>query len=149
MQKHITPWDLPMGALGKHLKKIKAFEEAIRIQPSFAGAHFKLGIAHAALERYQGAGESYKLALKIVPDYPLAHYFMALSYYLSNRYEETVPALKEAISMDQGPCRCPLSSGTHLSETGSLSRILIPLQKAFAINPELSQSAPATGFGLN
>jgi tetratricopeptide (TPR) repeat protein len=26
---------------------------------------------------------------------------MALFYYLSNRYEEAVPALKEAISMDQ------------------------------------------------
>ena len=55
------------------------FEETARIQPSFAGGHFKLGVAHAALERHQEAGESYKLALKIDIDYPLAHYFMALS----------------------------------------------------------------------
>jgi tetratricopeptide (TPR) repeat protein len=68
-----------MGALGKHLEKIKVFEETTRIQPSFAGGHFKLGVAHAALERHQEAGESYKLVLKIDIDYPLARYFMALS----------------------------------------------------------------------
>ena len=52
----------------------------MRIQPSFAGAYFKLGVAHAALEKHQEAGENYKQALKVDPDYPLAHYFMALPY---------------------------------------------------------------------
>ena len=77
-EAHYSP-GIANGALGKHLEKIKVFDETTRIQPSFAGGHFKLGVAHTTLERHQEAGESYKLALKIDIDYPLAHYFMALS----------------------------------------------------------------------
>ena len=78
------------GAIGKHQKKSREFEETIRIEPTFAVANFELGIAHAALKQHREAGKSYQQALKLDPQYPHAHYFMALSYYISKRYMETI-----------------------------------------------------------
>ena len=58
--------------LGKELYKndqdeqaVKAFEEAIRLQPDLAEAHLRLGMAYAALERKPEADDSYRKSIEL------------------------------------------------------------------------------------
>jgi tetratricopeptide (TPR) repeat protein len=44
---------------------LKAFEEAIRLQPDLAEAHLRLGMAYAALERKPEADDSYRKAIEL------------------------------------------------------------------------------------
>ena len=44
---------------------VKAFEEAIRLQPDLAEAHLRLGMAYAALERKPEADDSYRKAIEL------------------------------------------------------------------------------------
>ncbi len=52
---------------------VAAFEEAIRIEPHSAEAHYDLGAADVGLNRLQAAAAEFRLALKAMPDMLPAH----------------------------------------------------------------------------
>jgi len=44
---------------------VQAFQEAIRLQPDFAEAHLRLGMAYTALDKKTEADEEYKKAIEL------------------------------------------------------------------------------------
>jgi tetratricopeptide (TPR) repeat protein len=69
------------GNLGNHVKAIEAFEQAIRIDPEYASAHYNLGTAYNSLNLYKDAIEAFKQAIRIEPDHTNAHFSLGFSYF--------------------------------------------------------------------
>ncbi len=60
-------------------EKIKAYKQAIKINPDDEVAHSNLGLAYDKLGMYKEAIEAYKQAIRIKPDIAYAH--SNLNYY--------------------------------------------------------------------
>jgi tetratricopeptide (TPR) repeat protein len=53
------------------------YEQALRIKPDYAHAHYNLGVALEKLGRTQEAIQHYEQALRIKPDFTQAHSALA------------------------------------------------------------------------
>ena len=65
---------------GMHKEAIRAFKEAIRIEPDLAEAHYNLGVVYEKSGMHKEAIEASKQAIRIKPDMALAHYNLGLAY---------------------------------------------------------------------
>lgn len=54
-------------------------QEAVRIQPGYAGAHANLGLALTELKRHEEARNEFAISLKLRPDLPPTHYFLGIN----------------------------------------------------------------------
>jgi len=55
---------------GKKPEAIEKFEQAVRLAPDSAEAHFSLGVAYEGMQKFSDALASYKNALEIIPTKP-------------------------------------------------------------------------------
>jgi Flp pilus assembly protein TadD len=58
-----------LDRLGRPAEAIHQYQEAIRVRPDFARAHFNLGVALAGAGRLADAGQQFEAALRLKPDY--------------------------------------------------------------------------------
>jgi tetratricopeptide (TPR) repeat protein len=79
-----SPWAWPALNLGTLLIQMGEAEgaegylrRAIRIDPKFAQAHYRLGIALEKLERFEESAESLQRAASLDPEYPDPHWALA------------------------------------------------------------------------
>jgi tetratricopeptide (TPR) repeat protein len=79
-----------LSQLGFHEEAIACFKEALKIKPTYAGAHMNLGYTYGKLSRLDEEVSEYKQALKINPDLTEAHYNMANAYRISGKFEEAI-----------------------------------------------------------
>jgi tetratricopeptide (TPR) repeat protein len=61
-------------------KAIKYLSKAIKLQPDYAKAYYKRGIAYDELRQYQWAIEDYNKAIRLQPDYARAYYNRGVAY---------------------------------------------------------------------
>ena len=76
---------------GEPYEALKHFEEALRVRPDLASAHYNhgLSVAHASvLPRAQSS--EYQEAIRLKPAYADAHYNLARALYFSGRREEAI-----------------------------------------------------------
>ncbi|HUE82256.1 MAG TPA: tetratricopeptide repeat protein [Pyrinomonadaceae bacterium] len=67
-----------------------AFQQAIKLDPENAQAHYGLGITQYSLKAFKEASESLKLAIRYKPDWPEAHFRMGLVSYVLGRKKQAV-----------------------------------------------------------
>ena len=63
-------------AQGRVHEAIEHYEQALRIQPNYAEAHFNLGVAFQHTGRMQDAIEQYEQTLRIRPDFVQAQNYL-------------------------------------------------------------------------
>ena len=66
--------------LKKSPEAIKAFKEAIRINPDMDEAHYGLGLEYFRAQNMKDAAQSFKKAVAVNPKMAKAHYGLALAY---------------------------------------------------------------------
>ena len=67
---------------GRHQEAVEAFQQAIRLKPNLAQAHYNLCKAYGNLGRYQEAVDAFIQAIRLKPDFTEAHYSLGLTYLL-------------------------------------------------------------------
>lgn len=82
---------------------VKAFAEAVRMDPELAEAHFRLAVGYESLgkreeaeEQYKKAVETYKKYLEQNPDDAEAHYALGQTYAGLDRYSDAIREYREA-----------------------------------------------------
>ncbi|MDY6894096.1 MAG: tetratricopeptide repeat protein [Thermotogota bacterium] len=83
--------------LGKAIEKL---EEASRIDPNDAEAHYNLGLSFLNSNRFYEAEKEFKEAIKIKPDYVVAIHDLGVTFANLKRYEEAEREWRKALSID-------------------------------------------------
>jgi len=80
----------------------KIFEEAIKLKPDYAEAHYHLGNAYFEAGEAKKAIDAYKKAIRYKPDFALAYDGLGAAYGASE-YKKSIEAYKESIRLDPKP----------------------------------------------
>jgi tetratricopeptide (TPR) repeat protein len=85
-----------------HLEEAASgFEAVTRALPTFAGAHFNLGLVREEQGKFEEAVASLKKALTLNPRLPGANLFLGIAQYRLNQYEPAASALR--LEIKQSP----------------------------------------------
>ena len=83
---------------------VEAFKEAARLDPDFAEAHYRLGLAYAVVgddeeseKSFEAAAKVYEKSLKAEPKNSDAQFFLGLTYGRLGKYEQSVKMFKESV----------------------------------------------------
>lgn len=130
---------------------IDKLEEATRLDPSRAEAHYYLGCAYHQFSRYLEAMEAFRRALAAKPDYAQAHEGLGMAYYQLDQVQEAIQALEQALNLDNTLTEARYYLGLASLASGSRERALEQYQVLQTMNPEkarllkeqLGEEAPA------
>ncbi len=83
---------------------VEAFKEAARLDPDFAEAHYRLGLAYAVVGQDEESEKSFEAAVKLYekildkePKNSDAQFFLGLIYGKLGKYDQSVKFFKEAV----------------------------------------------------
>lgn len=86
--------------LGQYRRSIEDYDQALRINPSYAGAYDNRGEAYFQLGDHQRAIEDYDKALRLDPDDAKAYNNRAYSLYLLGRFTEALGDVEQSLSLE-------------------------------------------------
>ena len=86
--------------LGDDQKAKDYFEKAIEINPTYAAAHYNLGVTFKELEDYQKAKECLKKAIEINPNYIKAHNILGIIFHELGEHQKAKDCYKKVIEMN-------------------------------------------------
>jgi tetratricopeptide (TPR) repeat protein len=124
-------------------KAADAFEQAIKLDPNLAEAHFRLGLAYESLGKADEAEETYKKAIEKYQKYleknkddPEAHYDLGQTYAGLHLYSEAVREYRQAIRLNDDDADMYYDLGTALSKLAQYDEATAAFSKSLEIDPE-------------
>lgn len=124
-------------------KAIERFQEAIKLDPELAEAHFRLGLAYDAVGQEQEAEESYKKAIELYKKYlednskdAEAHYNLGQAYAGRRFYSEAVREYRLATKLKDDDSDMFYDLGTALSKLANYDEAVTAFSKSLEIDPE-------------
>jgi tetratricopeptide (TPR) repeat protein len=119
------------------------YEEAIKIDPQSANAHYRLGLAYQALgkrdeaqTKFEKAVELFESQLKENPDDAEAQFTLGLAYEKLDKPESALKALKQAVKVDQENAEYFYELGTVQSRLAQYQEATTSLKRALELEPE-------------
>ena len=94
-----TTSDTPCCFRGDYYEALRHFQEALRVKPDFAEAHYNHGLALHALGHLRGAMAEYQRRFESRPDYAEAHYNLGLVYAASGRRDDAAACYRAALKI--------------------------------------------------
>lgn len=137
---------------------IQAYQQAIKLNPDLAEAHFKLGIAYALLEMqyeqtgtvdpanpdarskprsqksFEKAAEAYKKWIAANPNDDVAHYNLARTYNKLNKDEEAEKEFRQAVKLKPEDSEYQTELGSILIKLAQYREAIAPLKKAIELD---------------
>jgi tetratricopeptide (TPR) repeat protein len=123
---------------------VEDFKQAVQLDPDFAEAHYRLGLAYNATKQTEEANKSFEQAVKVYekltkqdPKNSDAYYFLGLCFEKLGKYDDAVRALKEAVktSPDENDDKYfELASAQY--KLAQYDESVRALNKALEINPD-------------
>ena len=138
---------------------IQAYQQAIKLNPDLALAHFQLGVAYALLEmqyelngtvdpdnpdarnklrsqkEFEKAVETYKKWLTANPNDDAGHYNLARTYSKLGNDEEAEKEFKEAVKLKPEETEYQTELGNILIKLAQYREAIVSLKKAVEIDP--------------
>ena len=115
---------------------LAAYQEAIRLKPDYAEAHYNLGVAYGELGRYQEEIAAYQEAIRLKPDYADAHCNLGVAYGALSRYQEEIAAYQEAIRLQPDLADVHYNLGVAYGELGRYEEEIAAYQEAIRVKPD-------------
>jgi tetratricopeptide (TPR) repeat protein len=113
-----------------------AFEGIIQSAPSFAGAHFNLGLVREEQGKFREAIASFKRALALDPQLPGANLFLGIAYYRLNEYQPAIGALKLEIKRNASDAHAWMWLGVIQLAADNPEEAAAALDKAAKLAPD-------------
>jgi Flp pilus assembly protein TadD len=121
-------------------KAIAEFEEAIKINPDDAKAHYNLGLTYDNQGRLDEAIAEYQEAIRLDPDYARAHNNLGLAYYNQGRPDEAIAEFEEAIKINPDDAKAHNNLGIAYAEQGRADEAIAEYQKAIRLDPDYARA---------
>lgn len=122
----------------------EAFQQAIKLDPDLAEAHFRLGLTYDALGRQQEAEEAYKKAVEAYKKYLAAdenskdaeaHYNLGQTYAGLHVYAEAVREYRQATRLKPDDADIYYDLGTALMRLAQYDEATAALSKSLELDP--------------
>jgi len=84
----------------KYDEAIKAYKEAIKINPQDDNAYHEIGISYASMEKHDKAIDAYIAAIKINPKDYSTYYNLGISYSNLKKYDKAIEVYKVSIKIN-------------------------------------------------
>ena len=112
------------------------YEEAIRIDPDYADAHFNKGLALSALGQKEEAIKCYDEAIRIDPDDASVYYNKGLALSDLGQNEKAIKCYSEAIRIDPDYANAYYNKAVALSDLGRNEEAVKCYDEARRIDPD-------------
>ncbi len=126
-------------------KAIEAFQQAIKLDPDLAEAHFRLGLTYDAIGKEQEAEEAYKNAVKSYKKFfslpendkdAEAHYNLAQTYAGLSLYTEAVREYRVATRLKDDDADMYYDMGLALARLAQYDEAAAAFSKSLEIDPD-------------
>jgi tetratricopeptide (TPR) repeat protein len=121
----------------------ESFQQALKLDPNLAEAHFRLGLAYEALDKaeeaeaaYKKAVETYKVQLEHNPHDAEAHYNLGQTYAALHLYSEAVREYRQATRLKEDDTDIYYDLGTALTRLAQYDEAVAAFTKSLDIDPE-------------
>jgi len=111
------------------------YNETLKTNPNYAGAHNNLGIVLNELGEYQKAMSSYEKAIQINPNHVDAHNNLGLAFYKLREFQKAISCHKKAIQLDPNNLNSHNNLGILFYQLGQFQNAKSYFEKAIQIDP--------------
>jgi tetratricopeptide (TPR) repeat protein len=124
---------------GKVDEAIRAAEQALRVQPDYAIAHYNLGNLYVQQGRLDLAQRHFEEALRLLPNYADAHSNYGQLLAERGDLAAGIEHFHKAIALNPSVARAHLNLAVALAKIGRMEEAVAPLQRAIALSPEAAE----------
>ncbi len=124
-------------------KAVESFQQALKLDPELAEAHFRLGLAFDAVGKEQEAEDAYKKAIEKYKKFldenskdAEAHYNMGQAYAGLHLYTEAVKEYRQATRLKDDDADMFYDLGTALTKLAQYDEAVSAFSKSLEIDPE-------------
>jgi tetratricopeptide (TPR) repeat protein len=116
---------------------IAHFQEAIRLQPGYADAHYNLGLTlHKVPGRDDEAIKEYRLTLRLKPDYVDARNNLGNALESMGRLPEAMAQFQEALRLEPADAEAHYNLGNGLVASGRTIAAIAQYKEAIRLRPD-------------
>jgi len=133
---------------GETEEAIQHYEQALRINPDYAGAHNNLGNALLQIGRMKDANAHFQQALRIKPDFAEAEYNFGNALAQEGRVREAVKHWEQALRIRPDYAEAHYNLGTALAQMGKLQEAIAQYEQALQSKPDYALAHYNLGVAL-
>jgi tetratricopeptide (TPR) repeat protein len=125
-----------------------AFRRAVRLRPSYAEAHYNLGVALQALGQREDAIAAYRRAIELKPGMPGAHNNLGMVLHAQGKLDDAVASYKKAIELQPDSAQAHNNLGLALHAGGKLAGAVASFRRAIRLQPDHAEAHGNLGAAL-
>ena len=133
---------------GRMPDAIGHYEQALRLKPDYAEAHYNLGIALDAEGRTREAIAQFEEALRLNLNLAEVHVRLGAALYKAGRFPEAVSEDETAVRLQPTQAKGHVDFGLALASAGQGSRAIAEYETALRLDPGLAEAAFYLGVSL-
>ncbi|RJP17617.1 MAG: tetratricopeptide repeat protein [Deltaproteobacteria bacterium] len=120
---------------GMTYEAIQEFQEAIRMDSSYADAYLNLGVAYASIGEEEKAMAALHKAIQFKPDDPESHYNLGLLYGNKGSGNLAIEQYKKALSLNPASVNARNNLGIALAESGRIDEAIDQFREGLRLFP--------------
>jgi tetratricopeptide (TPR) repeat protein len=137
-----------LRTLGREAEAVKRYEDALRVDPGLAAAHFNLGGVHLQAGRLPEAVTRFEQALKIDPNYEAAHTSLGSALLLEGRTAEALIHYETALQLEPS-AKAHQNLGIALLYVRQWPEATAHLEQAVRLEPDFVKAHEFLGDALS
>ena len=138
-----------LGKKGKIDEAIRAYQEAVRINPDFAQGRINLGLTLGQKGRSTEAIAQLREGLRLDPNFHDGHYLLGLALVQNGQIDEAIRQFKEALRVNPDHADTHNDLGLALGRKGKMDEAILHLREALRLKPDHAGAHINLGVALS
>jgi tetratricopeptide (TPR) repeat protein len=136
------------GNLDRFLEGVRAFREALRLNPRLAESWYGLGIAQLALRQHTQAIEALQSAVRLDHDLAAAWMTLGSAFGERGRFNDAAAAFQEGVRVRPRDPSAWYALGSARMQTGETEPAVVAFRRALELQPDLAEAWHSLGVAL-